>query len=116
MVKKSKYRAVKTVIDGITFDSKKEAKVYGVLKMRERAGEISHLKLQVPYRWDEICCIDINDTREPFMRFNRKYIADFVFIEKNEVKVIDVKGFRTAEYKKKKKIVEKLYNISIIEI
>ena len=44
--KASKYRAVKTTIDGITFDSKKEAAEYGRLKLLEQAGVISDLELQ----------------------------------------------------------------------
>ncbi|MDD3747626.1 MAG: DUF1064 domain-containing protein, partial [Anaerostipes sp.] len=42
----SKYGARKTVIDGITFDSKREAKRYQELKLLEQAGEISYLELQ----------------------------------------------------------------------
>ena len=38
--KKSKFSSVKTIIDGHAFDSKKEAKYYSELKMREKAGEI----------------------------------------------------------------------------
>ena len=37
--KKSKYSSAKTDVDGITFDSKKEAEFYAELKLRERAGE-----------------------------------------------------------------------------
>lgn len=41
-----KYGNRKTVVDGITFASAKEAKRYGELKLLERAGEIADLKLQ----------------------------------------------------------------------
>ena len=44
--KKSKFSSVKTIIDGHAFDSKKEAKYYSELKIREKAGEIKELKLQ----------------------------------------------------------------------
>lgn len=47
--KKSKYGAVKTTIDDITFDSLKEAQRYKELKVLERAGMITNLRLQVPY-------------------------------------------------------------------
>ena len=41
---KSKYKAVKTQIEGIMFDSKKEAKRYTELKLLEKAGMITHLE------------------------------------------------------------------------
>ena len=44
MVFKSKYRAVKTEVDGITFDSKREAARYMELMLMQRAGEIKRLE------------------------------------------------------------------------
>ena len=44
--KKSKYKAVKTEINGIKFDSKKEARRYKELKILEKADEIKSLELQ----------------------------------------------------------------------
>ena len=44
----SKYNSRKTTVDGITFDSKKEARRYLVLKQMEQDGEIKNLRLQVP--------------------------------------------------------------------
>lgn len=45
----NKYKNVKTVVDGITFDSKKEANYYGVLKMRKLAGEIDDFQCQAAF-------------------------------------------------------------------
>jgi hypothetical protein len=45
-MKRNKYSAIKTVVDGIKFDSKREAKRYAELKLLERAGEIADLELQ----------------------------------------------------------------------
>ena len=45
----NKYKAVKTTIDGITFDSKREAKRYTELKLLEKSGMITHLELQPKY-------------------------------------------------------------------
>ena len=45
----NKYRNKKCVLDGIEFDSKKEMRRYSELKLLERAGEISDLKIQVPF-------------------------------------------------------------------
>src|SRR5690349_14093166 len=46
----SKFRNEKAVIDGISFDSKREAKRYQVLKVWQETGQISKLELQVPHR------------------------------------------------------------------
>lgn len=46
---RNKYGNKKVVIDDITFASRKEAKYYMYLKQREADGEISDLRLQVPY-------------------------------------------------------------------
>jgi hypothetical protein len=42
----NKYRARKTVVDGITFDSVAEGRRYGELKMMQAAGLIKDLQLQ----------------------------------------------------------------------
>lgn len=97
---RSKFRAVKTVVDGIEFDSKKEAKYYLSLKLQEKAGEIKGFKMQVPFvlqpkfRTEWGTCI-----REI------KYVADFVVeYSDGHKEVIDVKGYRTKEYNLKKKM------------
>lgn len=45
----NKYRNKKVIVDGISFDSKKEAARYKELRMLERTGIISALRLQVPF-------------------------------------------------------------------
>lgn len=96
--KKSKYSSAKTDVDGIAFDSKKEAEFYAELKLREKAGEISHLRLQPRYLLQEAFKYDGKQYREI------EYIADFEYIENGETVVIDVKGFKTAVYMLKKKL------------
>ena len=96
--KKSKYSSAKTDIDGIRFDSKKEAEFYAELKLREKAGEISHLRLQPRYLLQEAFKHDGKHYRE------MEYVADFEYIENGEIVVIDVKGFKTAVYMLKKKL------------
>ena len=44
-----KYRSQKATYNGITFDSKRERDRYIDLLLLERAGEISELRLQVPF-------------------------------------------------------------------
>lgn len=96
--KKSKYSSAKTNIDGIRFDSKKEAEFYAELKLREKVGEISHLRLQPRYLLQEPFKCEGKQYREI------EYVADFEYIENGETVVVDVKGFRTAVYMLKKKL------------
>ena len=96
--KKSKYSSAKTDVDGIRFDSKKEAEFYAELKLRERAGEISHLRLQPRYLLQEAFKHEGKQYRE------MEYVADFEYIENGETVVVDVKGFKTAVYMLKKKL------------
>jgi len=99
-----KYHNKKTTVDGITFHSKKEAARYQELKLLEKAKEISNLKLQVPF------------VIEVAGRHICKYLADFTYFDKEgEFFVEDVKGVRTQTYRLKKKLVEALYGIEILE-
>ena len=96
----NKHHAVKTVVDGITFDSKKEAKFYCDLKFRRQLGEVKYFHRQV--RFD--------------LPGNTSYRVDFqIFYPDGHVQYIDVKGRRLKEYIKNKKQVEALYPIFIEE-
>lgn len=48
----SKFRNVITELDGFKFASKKEARRYGELRMLERAGKLSDLKIQPAFPLD----------------------------------------------------------------
>ena len=101
----SKYHAKKTIVDDITFDSKKEAMRYQELKLLQRAGEIENLQLQVPY-------VLIEKSKHGRAI---KYIADFVYEEKGQTVVEDSKGYRTDVYKLKKRLLAEKYDIEIKE-
>lgn len=103
--KPSKYRNKTTIVDGIAFASKKEADAYSVLKLRERAGEISHLELQPRFP------LAVNDI------LVCTYVADFSYFD-NTLKinvVLDTKGFRTRTYLIKRKLMRAIYAIEIVE-
>ena len=98
--RKSKYGAVKTSIDGHTFDSKKEAEFYQELKIRLQSGDIRGFCLQPTF----------------ILAAGLKYKADFiVFNNDGTTEIIDTKGFKTKEYIAKKKIFEEKYNLKIKE-
>lgn len=101
----SKYKAIRTTIDGITFDSKKEAKRYSELKLLQRANEIKELKLQVPF-----ILVDKSKHGRAI-----KYIADFTYYEGDKFIVEDCKGYRTETYKLKKRLLAERYDIEIKE-
>lgn len=98
----NKYGNKKVEVDGIKFDSKKEAKRYGELKLLVRAGEISDLTLQEPFKL-------MGANGEP-IKFdsNRvaKYVCDFQYFDHklNAWVIEDVKGHLTDVYKLKKAI------------
>ena len=96
-----KYHNQKTTIDGIVFDSKKEAKRYTVLRSLQEGGYIRGLELQVPFE----LVPKGNGERAV------KYIADFVYydIEKQVSIVEDVKGYKTDVYKLKRKLFKYRY-------
>lgn len=117
-----KYHNRKVTIDGITFDSKKEANRYQELKLLQASGEISGLLLQVKY-------ILIPPQYEPNTIGKRggvkkgkmierecSYIADFVYQEKGETVVEDTKGMRTKDYIIKRKLMLWVHGIRIKEV
>lgn len=105
----SKYHSKKTVVDGIEFDSAKEAKRYTKLRALEEGGKIQGLRLQVPFELVPSFECDGVKYRE------MKYIADFVYYRDGKQVVEDCKGFKTAEYKLKKKLMAYLKHINIEE-
>lgn len=90
MRKYTKYRNVKTVIDNIQFDSKKESNRYLELKMLQQSGLISDLRLQQKF---EIVPKAGGNKRARF------YIADFIYCEGGKKVIEDVKSKATVEDK-----------------
>lgn len=106
---RSKYHARKTTVDGITFDSRKEADRYLVLKGMEDDGAIENLRRQVRYELVPAFDVDGKHYRPVY------YVADFVYVEDGREVVEDVKGVRTDVYKLKSKLFTRRYGMSIKE-
>lgn len=108
---RSKYHAKKTVVDGITFDSKREADRYLVLKSMEEDGTIEGLRRQARYELVPAFDVDGKHYRPVF------YVADFTYVDKEtgEEIVEDVKGMRTDVYKIKSKLFARRYGKAIRE-
>ena len=111
--KRSKYGSAKTVVDGITFDSRKEARRYAELKILEKAGRIEDLRLQPEFE------IAPNYKKNGHTIRRTTYRADFQYYDVDRQKTIveDVKGYKTETYKLKKKLVEYFFpEITIEEV
>lgn len=106
--KKKKYNNRKMMLDGILFDSEKEAKRYAELKLLEKLGEIKNLERQVPFVIVE---------KSKYGR-ELSYCADFVYNLADGTKVVeDVKSeaTKTRLYSLKKRLVAERYGIIIKE-
>ena len=123
-------------IDGITFDSKKEGQRYCELRLLERVGKITDLRLQVEYdlipaHFEEVPTGEVykrgEHMGEPKMKTvcverGVSYFADFVYKENGIEVVEDVKGFRdheSAAYKVfvlKRKMMLHKYGIKVREV
>ena len=111
MIYHSKYRNKKVVVDGIVFDSKKEARRYTELLLLERAGAIRELRRQVKFELIPSQRYDGKVVERPC-----SYVADFVYREKGNLIVEDTKGFRTTDYIIKRKLMLWVHGIRIKEV
>ena len=102
--KRSKYNSKTTTIDGINFDSRLEAAYYLQLETEKKMGTVKYYLRQVPFH----------------LPGGIQYRVDFMVVrpQGNTIRIdyIDVKGVITQTYRMKKKIVEDLYPVKIIEV
>jgi hypothetical protein len=104
--KANKYHNEPIIVDGIRFDSKREARLYQSLEIQRKAGVLWFLR-QVPFH----------------LPGGVVYRADFVTFkwvsylgERVELHVLDAKGVKTKEYALKKRLVEATYPVTIEEV
>jgi hypothetical protein len=105
-VKRHKYGAVKTEVDGVVFASKKEAKRYQELKLLEKAKQIRALELQPVFK------LMVGEHQIG------KYVADFGYWDERSSSRVyeDAKGFKTPMYRWKVKHVAAQYGIKVVEV
>lgn len=94
----SKYHNIKTEVDGIKFDSKREASRYCELKLLQKGGVISSLKLQPRF-----LLLDAFEDARGVKHRKVEYVADFTYFEDGKEIVEDVKGMLTDVFKLKVK-------------
>ncbi len=102
---KSKYNNTIVEFDGYSFRSKKELGRYVTLRAKQTIGEISDLQLQVPF--------ELNDGGTHSL----KYVADFLYkvAKTGQFIVDDCKGKETTLFKKKAKLMLKLFGITVLK-
>lgn len=108
---RSKYHAKKVTYNGITYDSKKEAKRHAELLLLERGGAISELKTQVKYELLPSQRIDGKVVERTVA-----YVADFVYKQDGKTVVEDTKGVKTKDYVIKRKLMLWVHGIRIREV
>lgn len=85
--KKPKYGNQKTIVDGITFDSKAEGVYYNLLKWLKQAKQIKDFKLQPRYILQEA----FTKNGKHFRKID--YVTDFEVIKLDgTIEIIDIKG------------------------
>lgn len=101
--KNNKYRNTPVVVDGVRFQSKREAEYYAELKLREKAGEVYEVEMQRPF------AIVING------QLVCTYKSDFHFYDAiaERRRVVDTKGYATPEFKLKKKLMKAVLGLEI---
>lgn len=110
---RAKYGNTKVEVDGVKYDSKKEAKRGAELEQLERLGIISNLERQKKF------------VLQPSFKFmghtirEIAYVADFVYMENENQVVEDVKSPITRKnpvYKLKKKMMMYVHGIEVKEV
>lgn len=103
-MRRGKYANIPTEIDGIKFQSKLEATRYSYLSVLQKAGEISELQMQVPFK------LEVNGI------LICKYIADFTYMKAGEYIVEDTKSPATItpEFRLKAKMMKAIHDIDIL--
>lgn len=128
----SKYHNKPKWVDGIKFDSGKEADYYVYLKQLERDGKISNLQMQVPFellpavhgtktKVKHLKCGDKEYEVDYVRQKATHYYADFVYIvtATGQREVVDVKSSATRKkdaYILKRKMMLALKGIEIVEV
>lgn len=106
-----KYGNKKTVVDGIIFDSKREADRYRELRAWEKAGVIYGLTRQQVFT-----LLPNQKTDGKVVERAVTYKADFCYYRDGEYVAEDVKGVRTPDYIIKRKLMLYAKGIRIREV
>jgi hypothetical protein len=110
--KPRKYRNNPTVLDGVKFDSKAEARRYAELQLLLRAGQIRNLRRQV--RFELLPSVRLHGAQRATPALT--YVCDFAYEEGGREVIEDVKGAVTKEYRIKRHLMKALLGLDIREL
>ena len=109
----TKYHSRQITVNGIVFDSHREARRYQELQLLLRAGEISQLEMQKKYTL-------IPAQKKPSGGTERAvtYTADFVYTDNRTGKKVveDAKGVKTQQYIIRRKLMLWTHGIEVKEV
>lgn len=107
----NKFGAKKTVVDGITFDSKAEGRRYSQLVLMQKAGQVAGLTLQVPFVLAQSVKFAGATRAKPALR----YVADFVYtdVAAGVIVVEDCKGVLTEGFKIKRHLMLSVHGVDV---
>ncbi len=116
-VRANKYHARKCTVDGIQFDSRREAERYRELHILKRAGLIRNLELQPEFLI--LVSTLYGKSPRPLVRVGR-YRADFRYVDTDTGQLVieDAKSpaTRTTAYRLRKRLVEAIHGVTIREV
>lgn len=110
--KRPKYRNRKVVVDGVKFDSQREAARWAELQRLERLGTIHRLRRQVPYVLANSVQFEGEKRAKPALRV----VIDFVYFEGNRTVAEDVKSpvtAKTAAWRIKRHLLKSIYSLDV---
>lgn len=112
----SKYHNKQIIVDGLLFDSHKEARRWVYLKSLEKIAMITHLRRQVKFE----LIPSQRDENGKVIEQKCSYYADFVYQQNGKTIVEDVKGYREggayAVFAIKRKLMLQKYGIRVKEV
>lgn len=103
--RRNKFGAVKTVVGGVAFASKREARRYQHLCLLQAAGHISGLQLQPAFDLHALGGVKV-----------ARYVADFAYRDETTQRQVveDVKGMKTPVFRLKAKWLKAEHGIEVV--
>ena len=111
MSRRNKYGARKVVVDGLKFDSLREANRWGFLQALQRLNKISQLERQVTF----VLAPGVKFRGEKRAKPALRYVADFRYFNPDEAVVVveDAKGRQTEAFRIKRHLMKSVHGIDV---
>ena len=110
MTRKNKYNARQTTVDGVTFDSAKEARRWQELRLLERAGAITGLQRQFAVTLAPSVLLKGETRRKPAL----KAVIDFAYEVDGVAVFEDSKGFENDVSRMKRHLLKANHGIDLV--